>query len=95
MAAYVILNIEVTHPERFAEYVSVAGATVARYDGKYLARGGRAEKLEGSWEPLRFVVLEFPSLQRAKEWWASEEYRHPKALRQSASTTNMIVVEGV
>jgi uncharacterized protein (DUF1330 family) len=95
MAAYVILNIEVTNPERFAEYVKVAGATVASYDGKYLARGGRAERLEGSWEPKRFVVLEFPTLQRAKDWWASEEYRQPKGLRQSASSTDLIVVEGV
>jgi uncharacterized protein (DUF1330 family) len=95
MAAYVILNIEVTNPERFAEYVKVAAATVASYDGRYLARGGRAEKLEGSWEPKRFVVLEFPTLQRAKDWWASEEYRQAKALRQSASTTDLIVVEGV
>jgi uncharacterized protein (DUF1330 family) len=95
MAAYVILNVEVTNPERFAEYAKVAGATVASYGGKYLARGGHAEKLEGAWEPKRFVVLEFPTLQRAKDWWASEEYRQPKALRQSASTTDLIVVEGV
>jgi uncharacterized protein (DUF1330 family) len=95
MAAYVILNIDVTNPERFAEYVKVAGATVTSYHGRYLARGGRAEKLEGSWEPRRVVVLEFPTLQRAKDWWASEEYRQPKALRQSASATDLIVVEGV
>jgi uncharacterized protein (DUF1330 family) len=95
MAAYVILNIDVTNPERFAEYVKVAAATVASYNGKYLARGGRAEKLEGSWEPKRFVVLEFPTLQCAKDWWASEEYLRPKALRQSASATDLIVVEGV
>ena len=95
MAAYVILNVNVTDAEGFAEYAKVAGATVASYGGKYLARGGHAEKLEGSWEPKRFVVLEFPTLQRAKDWWTSEEYRHPKALRQSASTTDLIVVEGV
>ncbi len=95
MAAYVILNVEVTNPERFAEYSKAATTTVASFDGKYLARGGRTEKLEGSLEPKRIVVLEFPTLQRAKDWWASEEYRQPKALRQSASSADVIVVEGV
>jgi uncharacterized protein (DUF1330 family) len=95
MAAYVILNIDVTDKERYAEYAKVAGATVASFGGKYLARGGRAEKLEGSSEPRRIVVLEFPTLQRAKDWWASEEYRDPKAIRQSASSADVIVVEGV
>jgi uncharacterized protein (DUF1330 family) len=95
MAAYVILNIEVTNPERFAEYSKAASATVASFGGKYLVRGGHAEKLEGSLEPKRVVVLEFPTLQRATDWFASEEYRDPKALRQSASSADVIVVEGV
>jgi len=95
MAAYVILNIDVTDKERYAEYSKLAGATLTRYDGKFLVRGGHAETLEGSFEPKRVVVLEFPTLQRAKDWWASEEYREPKAIRQSASSADVIVVEGV
>jgi len=95
MAAYVIVNIEITDPVGYAEYAKAAGATVAQYGGEYLARGGRAERLEGDWEPKRFVVLRFDSLERAKAWWASAEYAEPKSMRQSASKTNMIVVEGV
>ena len=95
MAAYLIVDIEVRDPERYAEYVKVVPATIARYGGKYLARGGRAERLEGEWAPRRFVVLEFPTYERAKEWWSSEEYRGPKVLRQSASVANMILVDGV
>jgi uncharacterized protein (DUF1330 family) len=95
MAAYVLLNIDVTSPELYAEYVKVAGATVERYGGRYLVRGGKAEKLEGSLEPKRLVVLEFPSLERANAWWASAEYREPKAIRQLASTSDSIIVEGV
>jgi uncharacterized protein (DUF1330 family) len=95
MAAYVIVNIEITDPVRYAEYVQVAGAAVAQYGGEYLARGGRAERLEGEWEPKRLVVLRFDSLERAKDWWSSTEYAGPKALRQSASKTNMIIVDGV
>ena len=95
MAAYLVLNIDVTNPERYAEYVKVAGATVEQYGGRYLVRGGKAETLEGSLAPKRFVVLEFPSLERAKAWWNSAEYRQPKAIRQSTSTSDVILVEGV
>jgi uncharacterized protein (DUF1330 family) len=95
MAAYVVLNIEVTDPEQYAGYVKAAGATVEQYGGRYLVRGGKAEKLEGSVNPKRIVVLEFPSFDRAKAWWDGEEYRAPKALRQSASISDTILVEGV
>ena len=95
MAAYVLLNIDVTNPERYAEYVKVAGATVERYGGRYLARGGTAKKLEGSLEPKRLVVLEFPSLERANAWWDSPDYREPKAIRQRAAVSDTILVEGV
>jgi len=95
MSAYLLVNVEVTYPARYADYIKQAPASIARYGGRYLARGGQAETLEGEWAPKRFVVLEFPSYDRAKEWWACEEYRGPKALRQSASVTNMILVEGL
>jgi uncharacterized protein (DUF1330 family) len=95
MAAYVVLNIEVTDPERYVGYVKAAGATVEQYGGRYLVRGGEAEKLEGSVEPKRFVVLEFPSRERASAWWRSEEYRAPKAIRQSCAISDVILVDGV
>ena len=95
MAAYVVLNIDVTNPGQYAEYAKVAGATVERYGGRYLVRGGKAEKLEGSLEPKRFVVLEFPSSERARAWWESDEYRAPKAIRQGASICDGVLVEGV
>jgi len=95
MAAYLIVDIDVRDPERYAEYVKAVPPTIAKFGGKYLARGGRAERLEGEWSPKRFVVLEFPTYERAKEWWACEDYRGPKALRQAASAANMILVEGI
>ena len=95
MPAYLIVNIEVTNPERYAEYVKAAGDTVAQYGGRYLVRGGRAERLEGNVEPKRVVILAFDSVDRARAWWASEEYAGPKAVRQSAAKTDMILVEGV
>ena len=95
MPAYLIVNIEITDPQRYQEYVRVVPPTIERYGGRYLARGGRAEALEGSWQPRRLVVLEFPSFERAREWWASDDYAAPRALRQSASVADMVLVDGV
>ena len=95
MAAYVIVDVEITDPALYAAYIRVVPPTIAKYGGRFLVRGGRAETLEGSWSPKRVVVVEFPTFEQAKAWWESEEYRDPKALRQSASITDMILVEGV
>jgi uncharacterized protein (DUF1330 family) len=95
MAAYVILDIEVTDPTRFAEYRELAPPAIAAYDGKYLARGGTTEVLEGSWKPHRVVVLEFPSVERARQWLESPEYRTARAIRNASATTDAIVVQGL
>jgi len=95
MAAYIIVDVEITDRARYEEYMKGVPTTIATYGGRFLVRGGRAENLEGTWQPKRVVVLEFESVARAKEWWASEDYSAPKRLRQSASITNMIVVDGV
>ena len=95
MAAYVIADVTVTDPQGFEEYRQMVPATVAKYGGKFVVRGGQWEKMEGDWEPKRLVILEFDSVERAKQWWASEEYREAKALRQRTAMTNLIIVEGV
>ena len=95
VAAYIIVDVDVQDPERYREYVAVVPPTIEAYGGRFVVRGGHAENLEGEWQPRRVVVVEFESVARAREWWASEEYRIPKAMRQAASHTNMIVVEGV
>ena len=94
MSAYVIVDIEVQDPDRYEEYKTMAHPTVGAYDGEYIVRGGYAECLEGDWEPRRVVVLKFPSLIRAKEWWNSEDYAPAKALRHGSAESKMIVVEG-
>ena len=95
MAAYIIVDVEITDPVRYAEYIRVVPPTIVKYGGRFLVRGGNAETLEGSWKPGRVVVVEFPTFEKAREWWESEEYRGPRALRQSASVTDMILVQGV
>ena len=95
MPAYVIVDITVRDREAYERYKQLAAATVATYGGRYLVRGGVVESLEGSWLPSRFVILEFPTMEAARAWWASSEYAAAKALRQASTHTEMILVEGV
>jgi uncharacterized protein (DUF1330 family) len=94
MPAYIIVDIEVVDPAGYEKYKPQAGPTVEKYGGKYIVRGGRSEVLEGDWQPKRLVVLQFDSVERAKAWLNSDEYREPKKLRHASAKTNMIVVEG-
>ena len=95
MSAYVIVDINVTDPVGYEEYKKLAPPVVAAFGGKYLARGGKTETLEGDWSPKRLVILEFESAERAKEWLNSPEYHAPRQLRRQTTETNMVVVEGV
>ena len=95
MSAYVIANIKVTNPERYAQYIQLTPGSILPFGGRFIVRGGRAEKLEGATEANRIVVLEFDSYERAKDWYESEGYRHARELRQSASVSSLLLVEGV
>jgi len=94
MPAFVVVEIEIHDPETYAEYIKVAPASIAKYDGRYVLRGGNVKTLEGTWSPGRFVILEFPTAARAQEWWDSPEYAGPKAMRQQSAHTEMILVDG-
>jgi uncharacterized protein (DUF1330 family) len=95
VAAYAVVNVRVTDPVRYEEYRGKAPATIASYGGRYLARGGAVEALEGEWDPERLVVLEFESMGRLREWYDSPEYAPLKRLRQEAAVTQFVVVEGL
>jgi len=94
--AYVIVDMKVTDPEQYKQYMAAAPATVKAYGGEYVIRGGRFEALEGGWQPARVAMLKFPSYERAKAWYDSEQYRAVRARRAGATEYfNMILVEGV
>jgi uncharacterized protein (DUF1330 family) len=95
MKSYVIVNVAIHDPERYKEYIKAATPTVAAHGGRYIVRGGRAEKLEGDVSVNRIVVLEFPSYQQAKNWYESAEYRAALAIRQSCASGALILAEGV
>jgi uncharacterized protein (DUF1330 family) len=95
MAAYLIAEISVTDPELYEEYKKLTPAAAAAFDGKFLVRGGSMITLEGDWNPDRIVILEFPSAERAREFWNSEMYARARSIRQKAAKTKMIIIEGV
>lgn len=95
MAAYVIVDVSYYDHKAKEEYQKLTPATVAAFDGKFIVRGGQTTTLEGDWQPERIVVIEFPTVQRANEWWHSEMYTQAKIIRQRAAKTKMIIVEGI
>ena len=95
MTAYVIAEIEVTDPGPYEEYRKQVLAVVTKYGGRFLARGGKVEALEGGWSPKRVIVLEFPSTEQARKWYRSADYGPLIELRQKASRGKLILVEGV
>jgi uncharacterized protein (DUF1330 family) len=95
MSAYIIVEIEILDPAGYEEYKRLASATVEKYGGRYIVRGGETEVLEGDWQPKRIVVLQFDTSQHAKDWLNSEEYREPRKMRHRTARTNMILVEGL
>jgi uncharacterized protein (DUF1330 family) len=94
MAAYVILDIEITDPVRFEDYKRASTKVVAEFGGKFIVRGGTNEVLEGSWRPHRVVVIEFESMEKVRTWWTSESYKKAKAIRLPAARVSAVLVEG-
>jgi uncharacterized protein (DUF1330 family) len=92
---YVIAIVDVANAEGYAVYSKQVPATIAKYGGRYLVRGGKTEIREGEWPGPRTVILEFPSLARALEWYDSPEYKPLRPIRQANSTARFAFLEGV
>jgi uncharacterized protein (DUF1330 family) len=95
MAAYVVVNVDVRDPAEYETYKRLAPPSIAAYGGRYVVRGGAVNVLEGGWVPKRLVILEFPTVEQARAWWASPEYAPAKALRQACAHSDLLVVAGV
>jgi uncharacterized protein (DUF1330 family) len=95
MSAYIIVDIEVHDPVLYEDYKRLASLSIAHHGGIYVVRGGKSEVLDGSWTPKRLVILEFPTVEQAKQWRASPEYAEAKKVREQCARSNMIVVEGL
>lgn len=95
MAAYVIAKINVTDWDRYKEYAKGTPGVVAKYGGRFIARGGDVVTLEGPEEIRRVVIIEFPSLEKAKAFYFSKEYAEAKKLREGAAIASFIAVDGI
>ena len=95
MAAFVILDLSIHDPKEIAEYQKLAPAAIAAYNGKFVVRGGQLSTLEGEWSPERFVIIEFETVEKAKEWYHSEAYQKASIHRKNAADSKIIIVEGV
>jgi uncharacterized protein (DUF1330 family) len=95
MPAYVVAHVDVTDPVRYEDYKRLVADTLVPFGGRFLVRGSPPQVLEGSWDPKRLVIIEFPTAAQAREWWASEAYRPARTLRQATSTGTLVLLDGV
>ena len=95
MSAYVIVQLEITDPEGFAEYREKVGPQIEKHGGRYIVRGAEVENLEGEWDPGRLVILEFPTREDAQRFYEADEYQPLLALRKRTANTVLSIVEGV
>lgn len=94
--AYCIVQIlEVNDPAKFSEYVSGHLPSITKFGGKFIVKGSEGEVLEGKWDGIRIVIHEFPCKQQLLDWYDSDDYKPWKHLRQSCSTVNVVITEGV
>jgi uncharacterized protein (DUF1330 family) len=95
MPAYVISDVEPRDAALVAQYRTLAEASIAKYGGRYIVRGGPIDAVEGGWAPKHVVIVEFPSMERAREWYRSADYAEALEVRQHALTRRLIFVDGV
>ena len=95
MPAYIISDVTVKDREAYEAYRRRAAPSIARYGGRYLARGGAIESLEGNWTPHIIVIVEFPDLESARTWYRSPEYAFALEVRDTALRRNLILIDGL
>lgn len=95
MSAYVIFDIDIFDLKRYQEFMVLAKPAIEAAGGKYLARGGEHQVLEGDWEPRRIVLFEFPTMEKANAFYYSDLYQGLKTIRDECSSGRVVVVEGI
>lgn len=88
-------NVQVRDAKQLEEYKMKAAPLVQKYGGRYIILGGQFRVVEGTWRPTFPVMIEFPTFEKAQEWYYSEEYKEVKALRLTAVESNGVIMEGI
>jgi len=91
--AYIVAEVDVNNPDQFKTYAAGVPATMEKYNGHYLARGGKTESLEGD-APKRVIISEYKSMADAKKWYDSPEYSAIRPIRQHSAKSRLFIVEG-
>ena len=92
---FAIVQVDIHDPARYEDYRTQTEASLAPFDGRFIVRGGPTECVEGTWDAQRTVVIEFPSIDQARDWYRSDRYQQIAAIRREASDANFVLVEGV
>ncbi|HEY0757278.1 MAG TPA: DUF1330 domain-containing protein [Ktedonobacteraceae bacterium] len=95
MAAYFVIDVTIEDPVAYASYRELVGPTLELYGGKFLARGGVTETIEGDWQSQRLVILEFADMTQFHRWYDSPEYSVAKEIRFKASHARALLIQGV
>ncbi len=93
-SSYLLANVDVTDPQQYEQYKKLSSIAMQAHGAEVCVRGGRTEVLEGDWNPGRLVILKFPSLEKAKAFYASPEYEAARKARQGAAVMRMVLIEG-
>jgi uncharacterized protein (DUF1330 family) len=92
---YLLIDIQVTDHDLYSEYVKQVPAIVKKYEGRYLARGGKVRVLSGEWRPERIILIEFPSTEKLQQWLNSPEYAALKPIRERSTRGQALIIEGI
>lgn len=95
MTAYAIADVRILDRSLVSKYRELSQASIAKHGGRYIVRGGPAQTVEGTWSPEIFVIVEFPTMERLREWYGSPEYAEAMKVRSAAMNRELIFVEGV
>ena len=95
MSAYILVQINITNPESYKEYLKQVTPTVVKYGGEYIVRGGKYKSMEGKWDYERTVIIKFPTYEIANTWYNSDEYTPIRKIRKDNSEGNLIIIEGL
>ena len=94
MPAFLVADIEVTNPEGYKRYQDMVPSTIEKHGGKYIARGGELEHVEGKWAPKSMVIVRFPNMITLRKWYNSDDYQNIIKFRTDNSCGNVVFVEG-
>ncbi|WP_192349820.1 DUF1330 domain-containing protein [Algoriphagus sp. Y33] len=93
MPAFVIVEVDITDPEKYNEYKELTPATISPFGGKFVLRGNPVTVLEGDWNHERLVMLQFPTKEKAEAWYNSDDYQHAKSVRSGAANAKFLLIE--